>query len=56
MLGMPQGRCSHLRTEFLARREGIDYLRCLDCERVFEDEDLESLRSSGGDDEQAMMA
>jgi hypothetical protein len=36
---MPE--CEHKRTEFLMRRDGIDYLRCLDCDQVFESEDLE---------------
>jgi len=25
------------------RRDGIDYLRCLDCDQVFEAEDLEQI-------------
>jgi len=25
------------------RRDGVDYLRCLDCDQVFEAEDLEQL-------------
>ena len=32
--------CEHARTEILARRDGVDYLRCLDCDQVFEGEDL----------------
>ena len=32
--------CEHQRTEFLMRRDGVDYLRCLDCDQVFEAEDL----------------
>ena len=35
--------CQHERTEFLYRRDGVEYLRCLDCEQVFEAEDLESV-------------
>ena len=35
--------CEHNRTEFLMRRDGIDYLRCLDCGQVFEAEDLEQV-------------
>lgn len=35
--------CQHERTEFLYRRDGIDYLRCLDCDQVFEAEDLETV-------------
>ena len=35
--------CQHERTEFLHRRDGIDYVRCLDCGQVFEAEDLDSV-------------
>ena len=35
--------CKHSRTEILARRDGVDYVRCLDCDQVFEAEDLESV-------------
>ena len=33
--------CDHKRTEMLARRDGVDYVRCLDCDEVYEAEDLE---------------
>ena len=33
--------CEHSRTEFMMRRDGVDYLRCLDCDQVFESDDLE---------------
>jgi hypothetical protein len=33
--------CEHKRTEFLMRRDGVDYLRCIDCDQVFDAEDLE---------------
>lgn len=35
--------CEHNRTEILARRDGVDYVRCLDCDEVFEAEDLETV-------------
>jgi hypothetical protein len=35
--------CEHQRTEMLARRDGVDYVRCLDCDQVFEAEDLEKV-------------
>lgn len=38
-----QPNCMHTRNEFLARRDGVDYIRCLDCGQVFEADDLESL-------------
>jgi len=34
--------CQHERTEFLYRRDGVDYVRCLDCDQVFEEEDLDN--------------
>jgi len=33
--------CEHTRTEIIARRDGVDYLECLDCRQIFEAEDLE---------------
>ena len=33
--------CEHERTEFLMRRDGVDYVRCLGCDQVFEADDLE---------------
>jgi hypothetical protein len=35
--------CQHRRTEFLYRRDGVDYVHCLDCNQVFEAEDLETV-------------
>jgi hypothetical protein len=35
--------CHHPRTELLARRDGVDYVCCLDCHQVFEAEDLETV-------------
>jgi hypothetical protein len=31
----------HSRAEFVARRDGVDYVRCLDCDQVLEADDLE---------------
>ena len=36
-----QGSCSHRNTEMIARRDGVDYVRCLDCDQVYEADDLE---------------
>lgn len=33
--------CEHTQTEFLMRRDGVDYMRCLSCDQVFEADDLE---------------
>jgi len=33
--------CTHDKTEILARRDGVDYVRCYTCGQVFEAEDLE---------------
>ncbi len=32
--------CEHTKTEFMMRRDGIDYIRCLACDQVFEADDL----------------
>jgi hypothetical protein len=44
--------CQHERTEFLHRRDGIDYVRCLDCGQVFEAEDLVDSVPAYKDDEE----
>ena len=33
--------CDHNRTVIIARRDGIDYVECLDCRLIIEAEDLE---------------
>ena len=33
--------CEHKNTTILARRDGVDYVECLDCKQIFEAEDLE---------------
>jgi len=33
--------CEHQKTMIIARRDGIDYVECLDCRQIFEAEDLE---------------
>lgn len=40
MFGMDTS-CNHANTEIMTRREGVDYVRCLQCDQVFEAEDLE---------------
>jgi len=35
--------CEHKRTEFLMRRDGVDYVHCVDCGQVFESDDLEQV-------------
>jgi uncharacterized C2H2 Zn-finger protein len=35
--------CDHDKTEVLARRDGVDYVRCMECGQVFEAEDLEQV-------------
>ena len=44
--------CQHERTEFLYRRDGIEYVRCLDCGHVFEAEDLDSVPVYEDDEEE----
>lgn len=36
-----QPACEHNRTEMIARRDGVEYVECLDCRQIFEAEDLE---------------
>ncbi len=45
--------CAHNRTEMLARRDGVDYVRCLDCDQVFEAEDLEPVPAYDEEDNRA---
>jgi hypothetical protein len=45
--------CNHGRTEILARRDGVDYVRCLECDQVFEAEDLEAVPTYEEDDQPA---
>lgn len=35
--------CQHARTELMMRRDGVDYIRCVDCDQVFEADDLEQV-------------
>ncbi len=42
-----QDFCTHQRTEVIARRGGVDYVRCRDCGQVFDAEDVEALSSTG---------
>ncbi len=39
-----QTACDHNRTQIIARRDGIDYVECLDCRQIFEAEDLEPVK------------
>jgi Zn ribbon nucleic-acid-binding protein len=36
-----QPACQHGRTIIIARRDGVDYVECLDCRLIIEAEDLE---------------
>jgi hypothetical protein len=44
--------CPHTRTQVIARRDGVDYLECLECRQIFEAEDLEAV-SVYDDEEQS---
>lgn len=33
--------CEHTSTVMIARRDGVDYMECLQCRQIFEAEDLE---------------
>ncbi len=43
-LVMQPAACDHNRTQIIARRDGVDYVECLDCRQVFEAEDLEPVK------------
>ena len=43
--------CEHKRAEFLMRRDGVDYVRCLDCDQVFESDDLEQIAYDEAEEE-----
>jgi len=45
-----QALCEHKRTVVLARRDGVDYVECLDCRQVFEAEDLEPVTAEEEDE------
>ena len=47
-----QSACKHARTQMIARRDGVDYVRCLECGQIFEDDDLDS-ESVYDDEEQS---
>jgi Zn ribbon nucleic-acid-binding protein len=36
-----QPACEHTHTQIIARRNGVDYVECLDCRQIFEAEDIE---------------
>jgi len=44
--------CQHERTEFLYRRDGVEYVRCLECGHVFEAEDLDTVPAYEEDEEE----
>ena len=41
---MQTAACDHNRTQVIARRDGVDYVECLDCREIFEAEDLEPFK------------
>jgi Zn-finger protein len=48
-----QTPCDHKRTQIIARRDGVDYVECLDCRQIFEAEDLESVTVVESEDEKS---
>ena len=44
--------CDHTRTQMIARRDGVDYMECLDCREIFEAEDLDPLKVDDEEDEE----
>jgi hypothetical protein len=45
--------CDHGRIQVIARRDGVDYVRCADCGQIFEADDLESVPVSDDEDNPA---
>ena len=45
-----QTPCDHNRTQIIARRDGVDYVECLDCRQIFEAEDLEPVKVEDDED------
>jgi hypothetical protein len=45
-----QAACDHNRTQIIARRDGVDYIECLDCRQIFEAEDLEPVKVEEDED------
>jgi hypothetical protein len=45
-----QTACDHTRTQMIARRDGVDYMECLDCRQIFEAEDLEEVKVEDEDE------
>jgi hypothetical protein len=43
--------CEHKRAEFLMRRDGVDYVRCMDCDQVFDSDDLEQVGPDEAEEE-----
>jgi hypothetical protein len=42
--------CDHNRTQIIARRDGVDYVECLECRQIFEAEDLEPVKVDDDDE------
>lgn len=42
--------CEHKRTTIIARRDGVDYVECLDCRQIFESEDLEPVAADSDEE------
>ena len=42
--------CEHKRIQVIARRDGVDYVECMDCRQIFEAEDLEPVAVDDDDD------
>jgi len=45
-----QTACEHKNTVMIARRDGVDYIECLDCKQIFEAEDLEPVTVEADED------
>jgi Zn ribbon nucleic-acid-binding protein len=43
--------CEHKNTTIIARRDGVDYVECVDCRQIFEAEDLEPVTVEAEEEE-----
>lgn len=50
LISMPPA-CEHKRTQIIARRDGVDYVECLDCREIYEAEDLEPVAVDDAEDD-----
>jgi Zn ribbon nucleic-acid-binding protein len=48
---MEPASCQHTQITVIARRDGVDYVECLECRQIFEAEDLEPVPAYDEEDQ-----